>query len=193
VRSSQGTNGVPNFGIDGCPGVRPPVASVGESEAPSTPTESAKSLRKRPLFHLAGRAPLPARKTPSRVIALSPMQSRAVRRVGDECDRLQRRAIRATRAGASRGRMPETPREQVSALPAVGTGRHSGRCFIGSPSHSPTSSEPPPGSHCDGRSGSADATRRRCWSSSRNSCGDSSSSVLRLVARRQPFRGITTD
>src|ERR1019366_2265931 len=73
VKSSQGTNGVPNFGIDGCPGVRPPVASVGESEAPSTPTESAKSLRKRPLFHLAGRAPLPARKTPSRVIALSPI------------------------------------------------------------------------------------------------------------------------
>jgi hypothetical protein len=32
-----------------------------------------------------------------------------------------------TRATASRGRMLETSREQVSALPAVGTGRHSGR------------------------------------------------------------------
>src|ERR1019366_7472560 len=141
----------PNFGIDGCPGVRPPVASVGESEAPSTPTESAKSLRKRPLFHLAGRAPLPARKTPSRVIALSPMQSRAVRRVGDECDRLQRRAIRATRAGASRGRMPETPREQVSALPAVGTGPRQGTvaatprplCYVSSRGDSPSGASQP--------------------------------------------------
>ena len=60
-----------------------------------------------------------------------------------------------TRVVASRGRMLQTSREQVSALPAVGTRRHSGRCFIGSPSDSPTSSEPPPGSHCEGRSGSA--------------------------------------
>jgi hypothetical protein len=46
-----------------------------------------------------------------------------------------------TRAAASRGRMLETSREQVSALPAVGTGRHSGRCFFGWSSRSPRSSE----------------------------------------------------
>ena len=48
-------------------------------------------------------------------------------------------------AAAGRGRMLETPLEQVSALPAVVTGRHSGRSFIGWASHSRTSSEPPPG------------------------------------------------
>jgi hypothetical protein len=65
---------------------------------------------------------------------------------------------REQRPDARDNRESRSLRCRLSGLPR----RHSGRCFIGSPSHSPTSSEPPPGSHCEGRSGGADATRRRC-------------------------------
>jgi hypothetical protein len=56
-----------------------------------------------------------------------------------ESDRHLRCALAAlTRATASTGGMPEASRERVSVLPAVGTRRHSARCFSGSASHAPS-------------------------------------------------------
>ncbi len=65
----------------------------------------------------------------------SPMHSLAIGLIGDQCNRPQRHPFRVQeRSAASRGRMLETSREQVSALPAVGT------------------SLPPPGTGSAGRS-----------------------------------------
>jgi len=68
-----------------------------------------------------------------------------------------------TRATASTGGVPEASRERVSVLPAVGTGRHSARCFSEAASHAPSAMATPAAGLFLDRSKLQAATRRMRW------------------------------